>query len=69
MTPVFARRRSPVRVRRVIVAPSASLTGHARVRPAPIDRRVHSRDAAPPRSHVHTTDLLAPRPSRRAHAR
>jgi hypothetical protein len=69
MTNVFARRRSPIRARRVILAPSASPTGRARVRPAPIDTSVHSRDAAHPRSHVQTTDLLAPRPSPRAHTR
>jgi hypothetical protein len=61
MTNVFVRRRSPVRAHRVIVASCASPTCRAHVPLAPIDSRAHSRHSAHPRSHVQTTEWLAPR--------
>ena len=69
MTSVFARRRSPVRARRVAVAPSASPTGRACVRRVPIERGVDPRDAAPVCLPVQTTARLAQALSRHAHAR
>ena len=69
MTNVFARRRSPVRARRVTVTSSASPTGRACVRPVPIERGVYPRDAAPLRRHVQTTAGLTRALSRHAQAR
>lgn len=61
MTGVFARRRSPVRARRVAVAPSASPTDRACVRRVSIERGGYPRGVAHLPLHVQTTARLPPR--------
>ena len=69
MTGVVARRRSPVRVRRVAGAPSASPTDRACLRRVSIEGGGYPRGVAHLPLHIQTTTRLAPLASRHAHAR